>query len=200
MTTDAQQEMMDRATEWRPVVGFEESHEVSDTGLVRSIGRWIRYRGGDDRWREGRLSITAPNEAGRRPVFISHNGRGRRTYVYRLVAEAFIPNPEGKREVNHLDGNPSNDHVSNLEWSTRLENLAHAHRLGLCGGARNGFANVRRGERHYLAKLRDRDVREMRHLWPTDRPAAYRIAARRGVSEASAWAAATGRTWRHIDA
>jgi len=56
------------------------------------------------------------------------NKRKVNRYVHRLVALAFIPNPEGKRTVNHKDGDKSNNHVGNLEWATDSENMRHAHR------------------------------------------------------------------------
>lgn len=69
-------------------------------------------------------------------------------YVHRLVAEAFIPNPHGKRTVNHIDSDRSNNCIDNLEWATHKENLLHAEEYGLLercpttGKMRNKIKNV----------------------------------------------------------
>lgn len=64
-------------------------------------------------------------------VRLFSNGRSIEKTIHRLVAEAFIPNPLGKTEVNHIDGNKLNNQVENLEWVTRSENELHAFRTGL---------------------------------------------------------------------
>ena len=63
-------------------------------------------------------------------------GRPHRKFLHRLIAEAFIPNPENKRTVNHIDGNKSNNELSNLEWVTDSENMLHAFSHGLCENTR----------------------------------------------------------------
>ena len=60
-------------------------------------------------------------------VVVSENGKQKQYYVHRLVASAFIPNPENKPQVNHIDGNPSNNNISNLEWVTGKENVLHSY-------------------------------------------------------------------------
>ena len=61
------------------------------------------------------------------------NGVRRDVLAHRLVAEAFIPNPKNKKEVNHIDGNKLNNNPSNLEWCTHKENMQHASKLKLIG-------------------------------------------------------------------
>lgn len=84
---------------------------------------------------EGRIVECYQNKTSRGKrysiVSLSLNGKQKHFYVHRLVAETFIPNPKSKPQVNHIDGNPSNNHYSNLEWCTNSENIQHAWDMGL---------------------------------------------------------------------
>lgn len=108
--------------EWRPLPGFEGLYEVSSKGGVRNI-------------REGRFckTILKPNidHTGYSYVSLFNHQKQKCVKVHRAVAEAFIPNPKGKRTVNHIDGNKQNNCVENLEWATHGENHKHAYRIGL---------------------------------------------------------------------
>ena len=67
-------------------------------------------------------------------VMFNINGKSYRKTVHRIVAKSFIPNPENKEQVNHIDGNKQNNNISNLEWNTRSENMQHAYKTGLNKG------------------------------------------------------------------
>lgn len=92
---------------------------------------------------------------GYRTVRLCSNGRLTYPKVHRLVASAFIPNPDGKLEVNHIDGDKSNNNVDNLEWCTKSENMRHAYKLGL---KKTGGDNSPR------RKLTENDVKLIRHM------------------------------------
>lgn len=107
---------------------------VSSTGRVVSLARsCVRpLRSGEESWQSyEEVELTQRSiGAGYRAVGTKVNGKQRTLYVHRLVATAFIDKPEGKEEVNHLDGDKTNNCVSNLEWATRRENQVHMAKRG----------------------------------------------------------------------
>ena len=105
--------------EWRPVVGYEGLYEVSSYGRVRSLDRY------DERncFREGRILKLYTSRVGYLRVQLSLNSKKKMYLVHRLVAEAFIPNPDNLPEVNHLDEDKTNNRVENLEFCDRKYNI-----------------------------------------------------------------------------
>jgi hypothetical protein len=115
--------------EWRPIAEFDGEYEVSNLGRVRSMKK---YRG-----QTGRIMPQTQQPSGRNgerryfAVMFSRNNKNYCRKVHRLVAEAFIPNPDNLPQINHKDGNRANNQVSNLEWCTAKENAIHSWRTGL---------------------------------------------------------------------
>lgn len=134
---------------WKPIPGFP-GYEVSNLGRARSVGREITQK---TRWgglvtRNLRGRILAPNTVERGYKFVNLGERGRMRGIHRLVASAFIGGmPEGM-EVNHIDFNPSNNRLENLEICTEAENKLHTARAGR--------------RRRYTAHLTDLDIQVIR--------------------------------------
>lgn len=101
---------------WRDVLGFEELYQVSSFGNVRTI-------------KNGEVEMSQQeNRNGYMTVHLRDKGVERRAMVHRLVAEAFIPNPNGFRDVNHKNGDKSDNRVENLEWTSHADNMTHSFR------------------------------------------------------------------------
>lgn len=113
---------------WKPVPIelFSEYYEVSNTGKVRGKDRKFFDAMGRKCDIKGRLRKLT-NVEGYLKLSLNNKGIELQVNVHRLVAGAFIPNPENKPTVNHKDGNKSNNIVSNLEWATESENSKHSY-------------------------------------------------------------------------
>ena len=114
---------MSYSESWKKVDGFL---EVSTLGRVKSHGKPIK----------GEIT-----KGGYHRINVSHEGKRAKYLVHRLVAEAFIPNPDNLPVVNHIDGNKLNNNVDNLEFVSYGGNLAHAYKTGLrsCDGELNNM-------------------------------------------------------------
>ncbi len=122
---------------WLPVVGFESHYLISNYGRIKSVSGRMRKNGDSKR---GYQNID----------FWVHNKR-HSNRVHRLVANAFVPNPQDKPYVNHIDNNPRNNYYKNLEWVTQSENLIHAVSIGA----------VKHGEKSPYAILTEKEVLEI---------------------------------------
>lgn len=163
---------------WKDVVGYKGLYEVSNFGRLRSRGR------------HGVLSI--------RKIFIGDRGYYRRSLydngyknfsIHRLVAMAFISNPDCKPYINHIDGNKLNNYASNLEWCTQAENLRHASKSGTLklGGCNNPNAS-----------FTEQQVIEIRALYAKGGLSCAKIANMYGVTASPIKNMVARRTYRNI--
>jgi hypothetical protein len=112
---------------WHPCVGYETHYEVSNYGNVRSLERMVAHPLGGKKIQYGRVLKQGKASNGYLLVSFCVDKVKSNHSVHRLVARAFIPNESNKPQVNHKDGNKHNNHVDNLEWATRSENMKHAY-------------------------------------------------------------------------
>lgn len=103
---------------WKPIPGLEGRYEASRSGMIRNTRRQNVLKPHTDHKGYKRVSI------------YSGDGRSRYTQVSRLVASAWLPNPNGLPQVNHINGNPKDNYISNLEWCTAQHNVQDGWKRG----------------------------------------------------------------------
>lgn len=108
--------------EWKAIEGFEGLYEVSNHGEVKSLERFVENNGGLQKKHEKLLKKTRRKSTGHCMVVLCKEGKTYPKLVHRLVAQAFIPNPENKPVVDHIDTNTANNRADNLRWVTVKEN------------------------------------------------------------------------------
>lgn len=117
-----QQHTQSSTESWLPIAGWEQYYEISDHGRVRTLPRVVRYRYGF-RTLPARIMRPAANKtSGHLHVILADGDRRKTARIHRLVAHAFIGPASSEMIVCHNDGDPQNNHVSNLRWDTHLSN------------------------------------------------------------------------------
>jgi NUMOD4 motif-containing protein/HNH endonuclease len=170
--------------EWKPVVGYETLYAASSDGDIK------RIKGGYGAT-IGRILKAKIDKQGYQQVTLYNDDHEPRCFkVCRLIAKAFIPNPENKPTVNHKDGNKRNDRVSNLEWATSSEQGLHAYRLGL--------STPTRGEANGTSIATNEIVLELRRRHRTENISYKELAREYGLSHYTIGDIVRGDTWKHI--
>ena len=170
---------------WKKIPGFPR-YKISNSGKLISFvnGRWPGKK------TKGHLITPRLNKDGYVLYRLNENNRRYNVTAHRLVAFAFIPNPESKLEVNHKDGDKENNTTANLEWVTKSENHKHDYKIGLFNSTCESNGN---------AKLNEHQVRRIRLMREVTPELEYKDIARMfGVSKELIGHIVRRLAWKHI--
>lgn len=161
--------------EWNDVVRYEGLYKVNSCGKITNKNLRIL----NDRIKKGYNTCR-----------LFKDGTYKENLVHRLVAQAFIPNPENKPQVNHINGIKSDNRVENLEWCTISENTSHAHKKGLI--------KKRYGVLNNFTILSEKQVLEIRNYPKLSPEKKKEIAITYGVSYNTISDILARRRWKHL--
>lgn len=164
---------------WKNVKGYEGLYKISDGGNVFSL-------------RSNRNLKPQVNTTGYLQLPLCVNGEKKLVCIHRLIAEHFIPNPDNKPQVNHIDGNKKNNQLDNLEWVTAHENMVHSHALGL-------NKSLKKGINHHKNKLTENDVREIRRLYATGMISQTSLSKKFGTNQTNIGFIVRRKIWKDVD-
>lgn len=176
--------MNDEPEEWRQIADFPD-YSVSNYSRIRRDKASTLLNGYA---KPGRILNGEEGAHGHLRVTLFLNGKAHRRLVYRLAAIAFLPQPRADQvEIAHCDGNPRNNHISNLRWATRRENAQDTIAHG----------TVLRGSKNGKALFTEDDVRRIKKLRASG-TSNKALAAEYGVSKCTISSIWVGRNWRHV--
>ena len=172
--------------EWKSVIGYENLYEVSSHGNVRRVAPWCDGR--KTKPAPGLIGMIASN--GYRRITLRKDMKQVRFPLHRLVALAFIgPAPSGRHQVNHINGNKTDNRPENLEYVTPSENQFHSYRILKSA--------TRPGSKHHNAKISEADVITIRSLWANGKQQ-KELGAMFGISQPTISEIVHRKMWKHI--
>ena len=174
---------------WKDIKDFEGLYQVSNLGRVKSLGKSWDLQNGKSFSKPEKIMIGGFNTFGYRHVTLMKNNKQYCKKIHRLVAEAFLDNPNNYPQVNHKNGIKTDNYVSNLEWCNQSHNMQHALSIGL--------KTMRTCENASRAILTNAQVLEIRQL--KDKLTGIEIAKIYGVSKHTIYNIFTNRTWYDLN-
>ena len=178
---------------WKPIEGLKDGfydglYEVSSLGRIKLLPRILNCPNGKRLTKE--KIVTGSNAHGYRRINLKKDRIRLQIDIHILVARAFIPNPNGYPQVNHIDANRANNEVSNLEWCTQKMNSRHALELGL-------FKTTRGSERS-TAKLNEDKVVTIREMYKTGLYTMCTLAQKFSVGKTTIRTIINRTKWAHV--
>lgn len=107
---------------WKDIPGYEGMYQASDVGMIRSVGFYVPSKNGSERFAPPRNLMPLPTRLGYMRVKLQK----KYLFIHRLVAITFLGIPKGNAQINHKNGDKSDNRIENLEWCSASENLSHA--------------------------------------------------------------------------
>lgn len=132
---------------WRDIKGFEELYQVSNFGRIKSLEKYVKCNGGSFRIKKEQILKPGKSKTGYLNVVLRKNNISYTYYVHRLVAEAFLPNPNNWLYINHKDENKHNNKANNLEWCTKKYNTNYGN------AQQNRLASWSRNRRRFYLEI-----------------------------------------------
>ncbi|MBC8445739.1 MAG: HNH endonuclease [Chloroflexi bacterium] len=172
--------------QWKPIPGYEELYEISNSGVIRRLSTSTCGIKG---------MIRKPHQLrGYNRIILHREGKARLFQVHRLVLLAFVGTPlYSSIQANHKNGNRNDNRVENLEWVTPKENREHAIKhLGA------NFGKANRGEHNGQSKLTESQAKEILRRYATKQISQAELARQYTVSKTCIWDLIHGRKWQYL--